>query len=70
MTNMSYCRFENTSIALDECLYAIQDMYYSKEIPLSDEEYYYFKKLFEQAQEYIDLYEKVKDFPRNEEDDE
>lgn len=48
MSNMGYCRFENTYLALEEC---IDDLYDNKAISPSENEYRL--SLYEKCKEYI-----------------
>jgi len=59
---MSYCRFENTSHDLQDCVDALDTILcgggeneYGD--TLSDTEEYYAKRMYEQAKEYVDNYE-------------
>jgi len=58
MPNMSYCRFENTTIDIDDCLGAIQDAY-EECADLSGREVEALHRLLEQAEEIIDLSEEI-----------
>jgi hypothetical protein len=58
MPNMSYCRFENTTIDIDDCLSAIQDAY-EECADLSNREVQALQRLLEQAEEIIDLSEEI-----------
>ena len=58
MPNMSYCRFENTTIDIDDCLGAIQNAY-EECADLSKREIRALQRLLEQAQEIIDLSEEI-----------
>ena len=58
MPNMSYCRFENTTIDIDDCLGAIQDAYEDC-ADLSSREVEALHRLLEQAEEIIDLSEEI-----------
>lgn len=52
MGNMSYCRFENTALALQDCVHAIEE----REVyEFSDYELRGFKTLIELAQEIVDM---------------
>ena len=55
MSNMSYCRFENTSLDLKDCLDAIREDYYTEDEPISSREAQALQSLLEQAEELIDL---------------
>lgn len=61
MANMGYCRFENTSIDLQDCLWEIQDMANEEKSldRLSETEKRKAETLMEQCQEYIELYEEI-----------
>ena len=58
MGNMSYCRFENTSKALQDCIEAIQN-HYEECTDLSRYELRALSDLLEQAEEIIDLSEEI-----------
>ena len=58
MPNMSYCRFENTTLDIDDCLNAIQDSY-EECADLSSREVQALHRLLEQAEEIIDLSEEI-----------
>lgn len=49
---MGYCRFENTNGALEECIDAIE-----RKVETSEIEADYAKALYENAKEYIEVYE-------------
>lgn len=49
MINMSYCRFHNTNLALEECL---EDLVNGQ--PLSEDELYECKSLFENVVDFLD----------------
>tara|TARA_R100000781_G_scaffold309_2_gene411 strand:- start:312 stop:521 length:210 start_codon:yes stop_codon:yes gene_type:complete len=55
MSNMSYCRFENTSLDLEDCLNAIREDNYTEDEPISSREAQALQNLLEQAEELIDL---------------
>lgn len=46
MANMSYCRFQNTTIDLEECLDVLRDREYEK-VSLSKDEYYACENMFD-----------------------
>jgi len=52
---MSYCRFENTSLDLEDCLNAIREDNYTEDEPISSREAQALQNLLEQAEELIDL---------------
>ena len=54
MINMGCCRFENTALAIEECLDALT---YNGVNQLSPSEAAYAKRLYELAKEYIETYE-------------
>ena len=58
MGNMSYCRFENTSRDLQDCIEAIQN-HYEECTDLSRYELRALSGLLEQAEEIIDLSEEI-----------
>ena len=67
MSNMSYCRFENTSRDLAECVNALDE----NDIE-SKSEFYHMKKMIDYCSEFIELaenYQKewVEEFRENEE---
>ena len=55
MSNMSYCRFENTSHDLSDCIAAIGRMMDSQEEPLSDRELRAAKQLAGNALELVNM---------------
>jgi hypothetical protein len=62
MANMSYCRFENTYHALDDCLNALDTALYDGTTYdefvndlSSDHERYGFKRLLTKCQDFIDM---------------
>ncbi len=61
--NMSYCRFQNTSSAMKECLNALEDGE-----GLSREEQRAFQQLHRMAQRLVDDYEEDELFPEEDED--
>ena len=58
MSNMCYCRFENTSRDLQDCIEAIQK-HYEECTDLSRYELRALSDLLEQAEEIIDLSEEI-----------
>lgn len=62
MSNMSYCRFENTYSDLEECVQSLRD-----NEPLSDSEVEYMRQMKELAEELIEL---ADDFKQEEQEDE
>lgn len=61
MANMSYCRFHNTKIDLADCVYTLEDIRNGEKEPLSPEEYSASKSIYELCQEYIQLFEELKE---------
>ena len=56
MANMSYCRFENTTIDIDDCLDAIQNTY-EECADLSNREVRALQRLLGQAEEILEVKE-------------
>ena len=61
MANMSYCRFRNTQIDLADCVYTLEGIRNGEEEPLSPEEYYASKRMYDFYQEYIQLFEELEE---------
>lgn len=58
MANMSYCRFRNTQIDLNDCVGKIQDIVWGEcDDDVSSEEKRAAKQMYDLCQEYISLYE-------------
>lgn len=59
MSNMSYCRFYNTQIDLENCKDVMEgnDEYYQCRDDLSDEEYVAFKRLVNTCRDIINMVE-------------
>ena len=55
MSNMSYCRFQNTARDLDDCADAIEGLMCSEQEPLSDEELRAAKRLVESCARIVQL---------------
>jgi hypothetical protein len=57
MSNMSYCRFYNTQIDLEDCQSTMegQDEYYQCRDDLDDEEYAAFKRLVDNCRAIVDM---------------
>jgi hypothetical protein len=53
MANMSYCRFENTSIDLQDCLYAIDTADSIEDLDLGEYEQRAFDRMYQQCQDFI-----------------
>ena len=52
MANMSYCRFQNTKLDLEDCVQSLHDRDH-----LSDEEYNSMKRMREIAEEFLEASE-------------
>jgi len=62
MSNMSYCRFENTSNDFEDCLDALYNIETKEDLDeLSTSEKRHLKKLYKQAQKYVEQYENIGD---------
>mgnify|MGYP003128438034 FL=1 len=62
MSNMSYCRFENTSRDLQDCLDALEELINNNGVDeygekLSKTEYYAMLEIAEIAENYLNLHE-------------
>lgn len=61
MANMSYCRFENTKIDLEDCVFALEDILNGDADELSEREKRASDRMYELCQEYIEKYEMLND---------
>ena len=59
MANMSYCRFENTSNDLQDCVYTMDDAYTLADLDLSKTEMRSMQRMRELCQEFLDHYERL-----------
>ena len=59
MANMSYCRFENTSNDLQDCVYAMDDAIIIADMDLSKTEMRSMQRMRELCQEFLDHYERL-----------
>lgn len=59
MSNMSYCRFENTSNDLEDCVGAMAEAKTMKEMNLSSYEAGAIKHMAGLAQEFMDQYDRL-----------
>lgn len=59
MANMSYCRFENTSHDLQDCVDAMQEAETLLALDLSTHEQIAIKSMYETAQEFMNQYERL-----------
>jgi hypothetical protein len=66
MGNMSYCRYENTSLALADCVSALYDSDCSDD--LSQFERRGLEKIQELSQEILDMQDKIQNILENQED--
>ena len=59
MSNMSYCRFENTSNDLQDCLYAMQEADSIEDMDLNKYEKAAISNMRDQCQAFLDRYEEM-----------
>lgn len=59
MSNMSYCRFENTSIDLRDCVGAMEEVDKIGDLDLSQYEMSACKRMAQLAQEFLEQYERL-----------
>ena len=59
MPNMSYCRFENTSRDLRDCVDAMEEAYTVDELDLSQSELVSMNRMRVLCQEFLDQYERL-----------
>ena len=59
MSNMSYCRFENTSRDLRDCVDAMEEAYTVDELDLSQSELASMNRMRVLCQEFLDQYERL-----------
>ena len=59
MASMSYCRFENTSIDMANCVGDLEEAYTFSDLDHSEYEIGARKRLYDLAQEYISQYERL-----------
>ena len=55
MSNMSYCRFENTSLDLKDCIDAIRENYYTEDEPISSREAQALQNLLHEIESILDM---------------
>lgn len=73
MASMSYCRFENTSIDMANCVSDLEEAYTFDELDHNEYETGSRKRLYELAQEYVAQYERLlnaEEFETEEEEEE
>jgi hypothetical protein len=63
MSNMSYCRFQNTSIDLQDCLYAMEEEESFADMDLSNEESYAMLRMKDQCERFLELFEELRNCP-------
>lgn len=56
MSNMSYCRFQNTSEDLRDCIFAMEDADNLEEMKLDKFENAAIQSMRDQCQQFLDLY--------------
>lgn len=61
MTNMSYCRFENTFADLADCVMKLEEMVNEEHFNLSQSEKEYANRMRALCREYLDIYEVLKE---------
>lgn len=59
MANMSYCRFENTSRDLADCVGALEGVAYDNE-EISKREWEYAKRMKELCEEYLEMFDNIR----------
>jgi len=53
MANMSYCRFQNTSIDLQDCIYAMDTVDSVDDLDLSNDEQRAFDRMYQLCQDFV-----------------
>jgi len=61
MANMSYCRFQNTSIDLQDCIYALDTADSVDDLNLSNDEQHAFDRMYQQCHDFMASYEMLKE---------
>lgn len=61
MANMSYCKFRNTKLDLADCVNTLEYLRDGDEEPLSPEEMSAAERMYELCQEYIELFDELKE---------
>ena len=59
MSNMSYCRFQNTLVDLRDCVNEMDEAYTLKDMELSEDEAHAAKRLYQFAKEYVEQFERL-----------
>ena len=63
MANMSYCRFQNTSLDLQDCLYAMAEARDFADLDLSPEESYALLRMKTLCEEFLEQAERLRYCP-------
>lgn len=61
MSNMSYCRFQNTGSDFEDCIEAMEEAMWIGGMDLSEEEARAMDEMYEQAQRFIEKYRRLKE---------
>lgn len=61
MSNMSYCRFQNTGSDFEDCIEAMEEAMWIGGMDLSEEEARAMDEMYEQAQRFIEEYRRLKE---------
>jgi hypothetical protein len=61
MANMSYCRFQNTAIDLQDCAYALDTADDFEDLDLSNDEQRACDRMYQLCQDFISSYEMLKE---------
>jgi len=59
MANMSYCRFNNTWLALKDCIQAMEDGYNFEDMDLSKDEFQNMKAMYSLCTDFISEFERL-----------
>ena len=65
MSNMSYCRFQNTEIDLRECVSELEYADDLKSLELSSDESRAMKRMYSLCSRYVDEYERLNDIDQD-----
>lgn len=61
MSNMSYCRFQNTCGDFEDCIGAMEEAVDLEEMDLSEDEAQAMDEMYEQAQRFVEEYRRLKE---------
>lgn len=61
MANMSYCRFQNTQLDLNDCVGALEDAYDLKDLGLSNDETGAMHAMAQLCEEFLDHYKRLQE---------